>query len=168
MKSDFAYPAVRQYNLVKKKGGDKMKVQGSIEIAAAPGKVWPVLTERENILQWAPRCERWDFVGEQRRGVGGMFYMVEKTGGRLLRYLCEVTEWEENKKLVFRLVLGDVKRLDGAFTIEATEAGSRFTSVYNVVLPWWIIGNIMGLFMRKQMKKEAEGDLANVKRLAEA
>jgi len=145
-----------------------MRVQGSIEISAAPEKVWPVLTERENILQWAPRCERWEYVSEQRGGVGSMFYMVEKTDGRLFRYLCEVTEWEENKKLAFHQVLGDVKRLDVAFTIEATETGSRFTLVYDVGLPYWIIGKIMGLFMCKQMKKEAEGDLANIKRLAEA
>ena len=146
-----------------------MKVQGSIEIAAQPEKIWSLLTERETILQWAPRVERWDFVGEQRSGVGGMFYMVEKVDGRLYRYLCEVTEWDENRKLAFHQVLGDVKRLDAAFTIEAIEVGSRFTLAYNAGLPYWIIGKIMEwLFMRKHMKKEVEGDLANVKSMAEA
>ncbi|HJX69631.1 MAG TPA: SRPBCC family protein [Dehalococcoidia bacterium] len=145
-----------------------MKAQGSIEIAAPPEKIWALLTKRETMLQSFPWCERFDFVGEQRSGVGSMFYMVQKVDGRTERHLCEVTEWEENKKLAFHQVLGDVKKLEVVFTIEATETGSRFALVYNATLPGWIIGKIIELFVGKRFKKEAEEDLANIKRLAEA
>ena len=145
-----------------------MKVQGSIEIAAPPQKIWALLTKRETMSQVFPWCERFDFVGEQRSGVGGMFYLVEKLDGRTMRYLFEITEWEENKKLASRQVLGDVKKAEVVFTIEAAEAGSRFTLVYDGVLPGWIIGKIMELFVGKRFKKKAEEDLANIKRLAEA
>jgi uncharacterized membrane protein len=146
-----------------------MKAQGSIEIAAPPEKIWALLTKRETMLQTFPWLERFDFVGEQRSGVGGMFYIVEKVDGRTERDLCEVTEWEENKKLAFHKVLSDVvKKLEVVFTIEATETGSRFALVYNAALPGWIIGKIMELFVGKRFKKQAEEDLANIKRLAEA
>ena len=146
-----------------------MKGQGSIEIAAPPEKVWSLFVESENLLRWHPYAQRLDFVGEQRSGVGTIFYMVSKMDERLMRTLNEFTEWEENKKLAIHTFLGDmIKRWDMVLTIEATETGSRATVAYEGVLPYWIIGKIMGLFVNRGMKKGTEEILASFKKAAEA
>jgi len=59
------------------------------------------------------------------------------------------------------------KKFDAAYTIEATETGSRLTMMWDTVMPYWIIGNIMLLFLRKQWVKTADQMMANIKSLAE-
>ncbi|MCK4387238.1 MAG: SRPBCC family protein, partial [Dehalococcoidia bacterium] len=143
-----------------------MKVEKSIEIAAPPEKIWSLVSERENLLRWHPRAQRFDFIGEQRSGVGATFYMEGKSDGGPTRSVCEITEWQENKKFAFHEILGMTKKFDAAFTIEATETGSRLTMLWDTVLPYWIIGKIMLLFFRKQWAKMTDQMLTNIERLA--
>ena len=145
-----------------------MKVEKSIEIAAPPEKIWSLVSQRENLLRWHPRAQRFDFIGEQHSGVGATFYMEGKGDGGAMRSVCEITEWQENKKFAFHEILGMTKKFDAAFTIEATETGSRLTMLWDTVLPYWIIGKIMLLFFRKQWAKMTDQMLTNIKRLAEA
>ena len=144
-----------------------MKAENSIEIAAPPEKIWSLLTERENLLKWHPRAQTFDFIGEQRSGVGATFYMVGKSDGRLMRSVCEITDWQENKKFAFHEILGMTKKFDAAYNIEATETGSRLTMMWDTVMPYWIIGSIMLLFMRKQWVEMSDQMIANIKSLAE-
>ncbi len=145
-----------------------MKVERSIEIMAPPEKIWSLITERENLLRWHPRAQRFDFIGEQHSGVGATFYMVGEMDGRLMRSVCEITEWQENKKFAFHEVLGITKKFDSAYTIEATETGSRLTMTWDTVMPYGIIGKIMLLFFGKQWVTRTDEMLVNIKRLAEA
>ena len=146
-----------------------MKLEESIDIAAPPEKIWPLLVKRENVFAIDPLVKSFDFVGEQQSSAGTIFYMEKKTDGRLIRALCKFTEWDENKKLAFHQFMGDVKRMHVAYTIEATEKGSRLTLVHEVVMPYWIIGKIMELLVvRPLMKKVGPEVVANIKRLAEA
>ena len=144
-----------------------MKAENSIEIAAPPEKIWSLLTERENLLKWHPRAQTFDFIGEQRSGVGATFYMVGKSDGRLMRSVCEITDWQENKKFAFHEILGMTKKFDAAYNIEATETGSRLTMMWDTVMPFWIIGSIMLLFFRKQWVEMSDQMIANIKSLAE-
>ena len=125
-----------------------MKTVASIEIAAPPEKVWSCLTEREKILQWAPGFERFDYVGEQWSGVGAMHYMVLKMDNRIVRRLAEWTEWVEKERLTCRQILGDLKKYDVTERIKTTTSGSKVTFTIDWVLPYWIIGMVMALFMR--------------------
>ena len=147
-----------------------MKREESIDIAAPPEKIWSLLVKRESILAIDPLIKSFDFVGEQHGGVGTMFYMEKETGGRLIRSLCIFTEWEENRKLAFHQFLGgDVKGMQVAYTIEATETGSRITLMHEVVMPYWIIGKIIELLVvRPVMEKVGPEVVANIKKLAEA
>ena len=145
-----------------------MKVERSIEIMAPPEKIWSLITERENLLRWHPRAQRFDFIGEQHSGVGATFYMVGEMNGRPMRSVCEITEWQENKKFAFHEVLGMTKKFDAVYIIEATETGSRLTMMWDTVMPYGIMGKIMLLFFGKQWVSMTDGMLANIKRLAEA
>jgi len=59
------------------------------------------------------------------------------------------------------------KKFDAAYTIEATKTGSRLTMMSDTVMPYWIIGNIMLLFFRKQWAKMTDQMMANIKSMAE-
>ena len=147
-----------------------MKMEESVDIAASPENVWPVITKREDVFAVDRLVKKFDFVGEQPSGVGKMFYMEKESGGRLIRSLCIFTEWEENRKLAFRQFLGgDVKGMQVAYTIEATKTGSRLTLMHEVKMPYWIIGKIIELLViRPVMKKVGPEVVANIKKLAEA
>ena len=147
-----------------------MKMEESVDIAASPENVWPVITKREDVFAVDRLVKKFDFVGEQPSGVGKMFYMEKETEGRLIKSLCIFTEWEENRKLAFRQFLGgDVKGMQVAYTIEATKTGSRLTLMHEVKMPYWIIGKIIELLViRPVMKKVGPEVVANIKKLAEA
>jgi len=146
-----------------------MKREESIDIAAPPEKIWSLLVKRESILAIDPLIKSFDFVGEQHGGVGKMCYMEKESSGRRIRSLCRFTEWEENKKLALNQFMGDVARMQVAYTIEATKGGSRLTLMYEVVMPYWIIGKLLELLvLRPVMKEIGPQVVANVKRLAEA
>ena len=146
-----------------------MKLEESIDIAAPPENIWPVITKRENVFAVDRLIKRFDFVDEQHSGMGTTFYMEKETDGRLIRSLCIFTEWEENMKLAFRQFLGgDVKGMQVSYTIEATKTGSRITLVHEVTMPCWIIGKIIELLViRPVMKKVGPEVVANIKTLAE-
>ena len=69
--------------------------------------------------------------------------------------------------MVFRQIMG-MGKFDSAYTIEAAEAGSRLIVAWDYVLPFWVIGMIMGLFTRKQWVEMTDQMLKNIKGLAEA
>ncbi len=147
-----------------------MKVQRSIEIAAPPEKIWPFLVEPEKILKWFTLLEKFEYTGEQRSGVGTPFYYEEKSGSRVMKFNYAVTEWVENERLAFSMTSGNfAKKDDQVWSIETTPSGSRFTLAEDFVMPWGIIGKIMGaLFAGRQIGKHLEEILANLKTLAEA
>jgi uncharacterized protein YndB with AHSA1/START domain len=146
-----------------------MRVEGSIDIAAPPEKIWPFMSDPDKIMQWYTTLERFEFTGEQRSGVGAPFYCEERAGGRLLKLHFKVTEWVENERVAFSMTSGDlVKKYDQTWVVAATESGSTFTLSEDIGLPYWIIGKIMGLFARRESEKTIREILANLKRLAEA
>ena len=144
-----------------------MKVEQSIEIAASPEKLWPLLTQRDNLLKWHPNAQTFDFIGDQHSGVGAKFYMVGKTNGRLMRSICEITEWQENKKLTFHEIWGMTKKFETIFIIEDIKTGSKLTVIWDTVMPYWIIGQIMLWSLGKQWVKMTDKMLENIKKLAE-
>jgi uncharacterized protein YndB with AHSA1/START domain len=89
-----------------------MKVQRSIEIAAPPEKVWPLLVEPEKIMGWFNLLQKFEYTGDKRDGTGTTFYYEEKSSGQLLKLNYVVTEWVENEKLAFSVTSGSLKKDD--------------------------------------------------------
>ena len=146
-----------------------MKVQGSIEIAAPPEKIWPFLVEPEKILKWCITLEKFEYTGEQRSGVGTPFRFEERIPGRLMKLNFVVTEWAENERLAFNMTSGDfAKGYEQRWTVETTPSGSRFTFMEDIELPYGIIGEILGLFAQLGSQANVRKMLAKLKSLAEA
>ena len=146
-----------------------MRVELSGGIAAPAGKVWSLITEPENIVQWHPRAQSVAFIGEQHGGVGILFYMESKADGdKLMRSVCEITEWQENERFAFHEILGSTKKFEALFIIEDHGENSRLTMVADCILPYWIIGRIILLLIRKKWIKMMEEMLSNLRQLAES
>jgi uncharacterized protein YndB with AHSA1/START domain len=146
-----------------------MKVQGSIDIAAPPQKIWPFLVEPEKILKWCITYQKFEYTGDKRPGMGSTFYLEEKAGGPLMKLNFTVTEWEQNARLACKMTSGNfLKGYEQKMTLEAIPSGSRFTFMEDVKLPYGVIGNVMGLFARSSSQAHLKEMLAKLKSLAEA
>src|SRR4030042_6389870 len=146
-----------------------MRAQRSIEIAAAPEKIWPFLVEPEKILQWCITFQKFEYTGEQRGGVGTPFYVEEKAGGPLMKLNFAVTDWAENERLAFRMTSGTfVKGYDQSWTVESIPLGSRVTLMEQVEMRFGIIGKLLGLVGQRSSETHVGEMLAKLKSLAEA
>lgn len=120
-------------------------MQRSVDIKAAPEKIWPFLVEPEKILGWCLTFRKFEYTGEQRSGIGTPFYVEEKAGSPLMKLNFTVTEWVENEKIAFKMTSGSfVKHYEQRWIIEAAPSGSRFTFMEQVELPYGVIGKLMG------------------------
>ena len=146
-----------------------MKVQGSIEIAAPPEKIWPFLVEPEKILKWCITLEKFEYTSEQRGGVGTPLYFEERATGQLMKLNFVITEWVENERIAISMTSGTgVKGYEQRWMVEPTPLGSRFTFMEEVELPYGVIGRIIGLFVRRVSEGTVRKMLAELKSLAEA
>jgi uncharacterized protein YndB with AHSA1/START domain len=146
-----------------------VKVHKSIEITAPPEKIWPFLVEPDKILKWCITFRKFEYTSEQRSGVGATFYLEEKAGGPLMKLNFRITEWVKNKRVAFSMISGNfVKGYEQSWTVETTPSGSRFTFMEEVILPYGIIGKIMGLVGQRGSEATVGKMLPKLKSLAEA
>jgi uncharacterized protein YndB with AHSA1/START domain len=123
-----------------------MKAAGSIDIHAAPEKVWPYLFEPEKVLLWCHTYQKYEYTGDRRGELGSRFYVEEKAGGPLMKYTFEAAEWEENRKLTQKMISGTgVKAYQQTMLLEALPDGCRFTFMEDVELPMGFLGRLIGL-----------------------
>jgi uncharacterized protein YndB with AHSA1/START domain len=146
-----------------------MQLQGSIDIAAPPAKVWPFLVQPDNVLKWCHTFKRFEYTTPQHSGVGAGVYVEEKPGGPYLKINFDVMRWVDNKEIAFKMVSGNfLKGYDLEWTIEPTAAGSRFTLAEDTMMPWGIIGKLIDILGRSASENHVKQYLASLKSLAEA
>ena len=132
-----------------------MKVEKSIEISAAPDKIWSLMANPEEVLKWYLPLQRFDYTGEQKGGVGAPLYFEEKAGGRVMKFDCVITEWVENEKLAFKMVSGNMaKSYEEKWTIDTKPSGSMFTFMEQIDLGYnYRITDIQCALGTSQMNK---------------
>jgi uncharacterized protein YndB with AHSA1/START domain len=147
-----------------------MRVERSVDIAASPEKTWPFLVEPERILKWVTTFKKFEYTSEQRSGVGTPIYVEEKAGPTpLMKLNFTVTEWVENVRLAYSMTSGSgVKRYEISENIEPTLAGSKFTFMENVELPWGIVGKLLGSIGQRTAEGHIQKYLAKLKSLVES
>jgi uncharacterized protein YndB with AHSA1/START domain len=146
-----------------------MKAQKNIEIAASHEKVWPFFVEPEKILQWCVTFRKFEYTGEQRSGIGTPVYVEEEAGGSLMKIHFEAIEWEENKRISWKMVSGSgVKAYLQTWSLESIPTGSRFHFVEVIELPYGLLGKIIGFFAERMSAGTLDKMLPKLKALAEA
>jgi uncharacterized protein YndB with AHSA1/START domain len=145
-----------------------MRIERSIDTAATPERVWPLLVAPEEIMKWFTLLESFEYTGEQR-GVGTTFHYDERSGGRLMKLDYRVTEWVENQRLAFTLVSGPMRKDDQVWSIEAIPTGSRITLSEDIELSGGVFGKmLLAAFVGRMIGKHLEEMLVNLRGLAEA
>jgi carbon monoxide dehydrogenase subunit G len=146
-----------------------MKVNKSIEIEVPPEKIWPFLVEPDKILKWCITFIKFQYTGEQHGGVDATFYLEEKAGGPLMKLNFRITEWIRNEKVAFIMTSGNfVKGYNQSWKLDTIPSGSRFTFMEEVILPYGIIGKIMGTIAQRGSEATVGKMLPRLKSLAEA
>lgn len=146
-----------------------MKIQKAIEINASPEGIWPFLIEPSKILQWCITFRKFEYASDQRFGVGTPIYIEEDAGNGLTKMQFKVSEWKENEKLVLQMVSGaNYGSYIQQFLLEPIPSGSRFTFMEEIVLPYGIIGRLIGIFAERMSLATVNKMLPKLKALAEA
>jgi uncharacterized protein YndB with AHSA1/START domain len=147
-----------------------MRVQNSIDIAAPPEKIWPFLVEPEKILKWCITFKKFEYLGEQRGGVGTPVYVEEKAGPTpLMKLNFAVTEWNENESLALNMTSGSgVKSYQLRCAVMAIPSGSRFMYTEEVEMPFGFMGKLLGIIGQRSAESHVKEMLAKLKSLAEA
>ena len=146
-----------------------MKAQGSVVINASPEKVWPYLVEPEKVLLWSSTYKKYEYVGDQRSGVGTRIYLEEKAGGPLMKINFEADEWVDNQTLTLRMVSGTgVKSYRQSYRLEIVAQGCQLSFMEEVELPMGFLGKIIGLLGEGMSKSTIIKIQQKLKSLVEA
>ena len=146
-----------------------MRIQRSIDTAASPQKVWPLLVQPEAIPKWFTLLEQFAYTSEPPHGVGATFHYEERSGGRLMKCDYRVTDWVENQRFAFTLVSGPLPKDDQVWRVEALAAGSRVTLEEDVELSGGVFGRmLLRLGVGRMIGGHLQEMLVNLKALAEA
>ena len=102
---------------------NKPLIEGSVEIAAPPEKVWQLVSDLRRMAEWSPQVRRTFVLG---RGVKQGTRTLNINGQGKLRWPtnAKVVSFEPNRRLAFRIV---ENRSIWAYDLEPTAAGTRLT-----------------------------------------
>jgi uncharacterized protein YndB with AHSA1/START domain len=145
-----------------------MEINRSIEIEAAPEKIWHFLLEPERIVQWCFTLRSFEYTSPMSYGIGASFKYREQGRLHSVELNCIITEWIENKKMTFEMTGGkDFKGYKETWMIEPYSGGSRFSFIQQSHLPFGILGKIMEPVSRRRALATVDEMLARLKRLVE-
>lgn len=146
-----------------------MQVRRSVEIAAPPERIWPLLVEPSNVRRWYPTLRTFEYEEPGRRGAGARVYAEEKSSGMLMKLHFVVSDWVENRTVSLHMVSGTgVKGYDQSWKLEPLPTGSRFTFEEHVELPYGVLGGLIGRIGQRTSDAHVEAMLSRLKVLAEA
>ena len=106
------------------------RIEKSIEIKVSPEKVWEMLAF-DRMPEWSEQYKSVEYTSEVRTPedkyrVGASCRIDTKEGVVEI----EITESLENEKIVYRVQgMRGVRNVNGTFTLEPTEVGTRVTAV---------------------------------------
>jgi uncharacterized protein YndB with AHSA1/START domain len=109
-----------------------VRIEKSMNVSATPAQIWPYLVEPEKILKWWFTVQEYKPRGQLLSGTNSTFYVEEKSSGPLMKLNFEITEWEENSCLAFKMASGSgVKAYAQRWEIQGTQAGTNLSSLKN-------------------------------------
>lgn len=130
----------------------------SIVIHRAPAEVFAALTDFGKWPQWGGgNLVSMEQISPGPLQVGSQLRQVNKTGRQLTETLVQVTDIAPDQALAM-----ERQNLRGAFTLEATEAGTRLNASFEVEAT-----GLSALMYRLFLKKFVAGDLRNFEALVE-
>lgn len=83
-----------------------MRVGASVVIAAAPERVWAVVSDPERALSFMSGVTRWEVASDEPTGLGARYRILLRVGSAEIGGLVEVVEWDRPRELAWTSVTG--------------------------------------------------------------
>ncbi len=83
-----------------------MRVGASVVIAAAPERVWAMVSEPTRALSFMSGVTRWEVASDQPTGLGARYRVLLRVGSAEIGGLVEVVEWDRPRELAWTSVTG--------------------------------------------------------------
>lgn len=145
-----------------------MKVEKSIEISAAPQRIWPFLTDPEKIVLWFDTFQKCEFAGKMKNGLGTSYYVEEKVPGPLRKVNFDAITWDPYERLNLRMTSGkNVSSYEIHWSLKSGQAGTTFHFIEEVGMPFGPIGKLLGKLGQRKANGMVEGMLVKLKELSE-
>lgn len=125
-------------------GHDMAGVTVHIDIPAPRQAVWDEVAVLERHVEWMADAESIEFLGDQQAGTGTRMEVATRFGPFRTKDVMVFTEWDAPVRMAVEhtgLFTGT-----GAFTLDETPAGTRFTWSERITFPWWLGGPIGAWF----------------------
>ncbi len=119
-------------------------------IQAPVATVWSDIADVASHVEWMADAESITFLGEQRSGAGTRMEVLTRVGPFTTTDVMEFTEWTAPTRMAIRhqgLVTGE-----GAFTLEESEGGTRFTWAERLTFPWYLGGPVTAFLAAPVLK----------------
>ncbi|MFD4404049.1 SRPBCC family protein [Nocardia sp. NPDC058499] len=95
-------------------------LEASIDIAAAPDRVWTVLADPRRMPEFSPQCVRMIPIGKPKAGV--ITVNLNRDGWKFWPTTSRILRYEKNSALAFRV---SQNRTVWTYTLEPTAEGTR-------------------------------------------
>lgn len=97
-------------------------LETTIDIGAAPGQIWSVLSDLKRMPEWSPQCRRMHLLGALREGTHTA--NMNRQGRKFWPTVSKVVRFEPNQAIAFRTLTNDST---WEFEITPTATGSKLT-----------------------------------------
>ena len=144
------------------------KITKSIEIEAAPEKVFAFLLDREKMNEASKGFSEFEYTSKGPVGEGTTMHYVTGSGGSTMEFDSEVIEFVRNEKFVSHTIGASKFKGTASFTLEPTTKGTKLTYSMDYEMPYSVLGKLIDkLRFRKAMEKSFEVGLKNLKNMME-
>jgi carbon monoxide dehydrogenase subunit G len=141
------------------------RVERSATIAVAPEAAFDFVADPANALRWMHNFSRFEPEDPARSGVGARVTATGSVMGMPITTTLEIVELERPRRLVSRTT-GRLKSMS-AWEFGPADGGTRVAFVGDYDLPAGLMRLIGGPLVQRELEKNAEMSLANLKRVLE-
>ncbi len=142
------------------------RIEESIEINAAPEKVWSLVTW-DRVPEWYDSIKKVEWTSKGKMEVGATVHVVSEIAGVRGEWNAEIAEFVDKQIVSWRTTSGNPTIIYRA-TLDSTRTGSKITTAFDYELPYSVLGKIIDkLRVHKAMEKEAKRALQKMKVAAE-
>jgi carbon monoxide dehydrogenase subunit G len=145
-----------------------MRITNSIDIAAPPAEVFYWLDDPEQAKQWMTSVAESRILNETPERVGTTFVETVTDGDRSTTMRGTVVGYEQDRRFAVHLT-GERHEVDVEFVLDEIACGTRLTQVADLRFrgPMLLMGFVLGPFLRKSIRRQAEQEFAMLARLCE-
>ncbi len=147
-----------------------MHTHTTVDIDAPAPIIFTWITEGDRIPQWVTVLVSDEVIEEKEGHVGTRFRQRYNENGREFEMEGEVLQWEQDRLCAVRMT-SSMFDMELCMTIDAIEDGRhRVTQEGDITMKgiWKVFGFLFGWMMKGKARKQADDDLATLKRLCEA